>query len=380
MDRIVEFVEYFWSAPDYRLQRSLLLVFLGTLIAQWVVVGLLERVAQRANGGRLYDIWIKLRRPLMALGWVVGLSYALSVVAQSLSHDLRAEISMARRLVVVAVIAWALLRLAKAGEQLWIKSLGGSSAVDIGTVDSLLLVARVLILTGTGVTMLELAGFSLSALVAFGGAGGIAVGLAAKDLMANLFGAVLVRLDRPFSLGDWIRSPDREIEGTVENIGLRLTKIRTFDQRPLYVPNSAFTTISVENPSRMSNRRVYEYVGVRYDDQAVLVKILQDVRKYLEAHEQVDHDRILMVNLDRFGPSSLDFFIYLFTKTTEWADYHRVKEELLLGILEIVSKNKAEIAFPTQTVHLDSLGSEAAPEPGPRPDSARAALPGANRS
>ena len=87
--------------------------------------------------------------------------------------------------------------------------------------------------------------------MAFGGIGGIAIGFAAKDLLANFFGALMIFLDRPFSIGDWIRSPDREIEGVVEDIGWRSTKIRTFDKRPLFIPNSAFASLTVENASKM---------------------------------------------------------------------------------------------------------------------------------
>ena len=92
------------------------------------------------------------------------------------------------------------------------------------------------------------------------------MGFAAKDLLANFFGGMMIYMDRPFSVGEWIRSPDKEIEGTVEDIGWRLTRIRTFDKRPLYIPNSVFANISVENPSRMTSRRIYETVGIRYDD------------------------------------------------------------------------------------------------------------------
>ena len=114
--------------------------------------------------------------------------------------------------------------------------------------------------------VLQSLGVSVSGLLAFGGIGGIAVGFAAKDMLANFLGGLSIYLDRPFAVGDWIRSPDRSIEGTVEDIGLRVTRIRTFDQRPLYVPNSTFSSVSLENPSRMTNRRIYETIGVRYED------------------------------------------------------------------------------------------------------------------
>ena len=122
---------------------------------------------------------------------------------------------------------------------------------------------------------MQLLGFSIAGILTFGGVGGIAVGFAAQDLLSNFFGWLGIYLDRPFAVGDWIRSPDREIEGTVEEIGWRVTRIRTFDNRPLYVPNSAFTNIS---PSRIQQGcligRIYETIGVRYDDAGSLEQTL----------------------------------------------------------------------------------------------------------
>ncbi|WP_252857383.1 mechanosensitive ion channel family protein, partial [Shigella sonnei] len=111
-------------------------------------------------------------------------------------------------------------------------------------------------------------GMSLSGLLTFGGIGGLAVGMAGKDILSNFFSGIMLYFDRPFSIGDWIRSPDRNIEGTVAEIGWRITKITTFDNRPLYVPNSLFSSISVENPGRMTNRRITTTIGLRYEDAA----------------------------------------------------------------------------------------------------------------
>lgn len=154
-------------------------------------------------------------------------------------------------------------------------------------------------------------------------------------------------------MGDWIRSPDREIEGTVEDIGWRQTTIRTFDKRPLYVPNAMFTTMSVENPSRMLNRRIYETIGIRYDDASKVAQIVDAVRSMLREHPEIDSDQTLIVNFNHFGPSSLDFFAYTFTRTTNWIQFHEVKEAALLKILDIIDSHGAEIAFPTQTLKID---------------------------
>ena len=129
---------------------------------------------------------------------------------------------------------------------------------DPATLSAISKLLRMSVVITTGLVIMQSFGYSVSGILAFGGIGGIAVGFAAKDLLANFFGGLMIYLDRPFAEGDWIRSPDQNIEGTVENIGWRLTRIRTFDQRPLYVPNSIFTHISVENPQRMRNRRIYE--------------------------------------------------------------------------------------------------------------------------
>ncbi|TCV12406.1 mechanosensitive ion channel-like protein [Vibrio crassostreae] len=182
------------------------------------------------------------------------------------------------------------------------------------------------------------------------------VGLAAKDLLSNFFGGMMIYFDRPFKVGDWIRSPDRQIEGTVERIGWRMTIIRTFDKRPLYVPNSVFSNIVVENPSRMLNRRINETFGLRYQDASKLAAIVDDVKAMLETHPDIDAKQTLMVNFDKFGPSTLNFFIYTFTKTVNWVRYHEVKQDVLLQVLAIIHKHNADIAFPTQTLKIDPQG------------------------
>ena len=159
----------------------------------------------------------------------------------------------------------------------------------------------------------------------------------------------------------WSRTT-RNIEGVAEQIGWRLTVIRTFDSRPLYIPNSTFTNIAVENPSRMKNRRIYEYVGLRYDDVGQVADVVRDVTDMLESHDGIDQRQTLIVNFDRFAPSSLDFFVYCFTKTRNWARYHAVKQDVLLRILEIVDRHGAEVAFPTSTVHVPN-GIAGAPAP-----------------
>jgi MscS family membrane protein len=113
-----------------------------------------------------------------------------------------------------------------------------------------------------------------------------------------------------------------------------------------------FASISVENPSRMSHRRIKETIGIRYDDAARMPGILEAVESMLRAHPEIDDGQTLMVNFNTFAPSSLDFFIYTFTHTTNWAKYHAIKQDVLFRIEQIISDAGAEIAFPTSTIHL----------------------------
>ncbi|MBE4392026.1 mechanosensitive ion channel family protein, partial [Vibrio parahaemolyticus] len=223
------------------------------------------------------------------------------------------------------------------------------------TVQAIAKVGRLFIITIGVLTIMQAFGLSLSGLLTFGGVGGLIVGLAAKDLLSNFFGGLMIYFDRPFKVGDWIRSPDRQIEGTVERIGWRMTSIRTFDKRPLYVPNSVFSNIVVENPSRMLNRRIYEVVGLRYDDADKVPEIITAVREMLKNHKDIDTRQTLIVNFDTFGPSSLNFFIYTFTKTVNWVRYHEVKQDVLLKVVGIIKEHNADIAFPTQTLKLDPI-------------------------
>ncbi|MDV0783185.1 mechanosensitive ion channel family protein [Citrobacter amalonaticus] len=197
-------------------------------------------------------------------------------------------------------------------------------------------------------------GMSLSGLLTFGGIGGIAVGMAGKDILSNFFSGIMLYFDRPFSIGDWVRSPDRNIEGTVAEIGWRMTKFTTFDHRPLYVPNSVFSSISVENPGRMSNRRINTVVGLRYEDASKVGTIVNAIRQMLQTHADIDQQQTLLVYFNGFGDSSLNIMVYCFTRTTVWEEWLAVQQQVYLNIIDIVQSHGADFAFPSQTLYLNN--------------------------
>lgn len=304
-----------------------------------------------------------LGKPLTLFIWIVGIAFAAEIVGEETGATIFDAVGPARDLGVIATIVWFLLRLIKNTEENIVqKRIAAEQAVDRTTVDAIGKLLRVSVVITAVLVAMQTLGYSITGILAFGGVGGIAVGFAAKDLLANFFGGLMIYLDRPFEVGDWIRSPDRDIEGTVEQIGWRLTIIRTFDKRPLYVPNSTFASIAVQNPSRMTHRRIYETIGIRYEDVDKLSAIVADVKAMLLSHPEIDSSQTMIVNFNEFAPSSLDFFVYTFTKTTNWIEYHEVKQDVLLKISEIIMRHGAEVAFPTSTVHLAT--GLPAPEPG----------------
>ncbi|MBM6551515.1 mechanosensitive ion channel family protein [Marinomonas ostreistagni] len=300
------------------------------------------------------------RLPLRVLIWLIGISVAVEIPDAEFDENLTTFMLTAREVGVVAIISWFLLRCVKGIEKALTAGHATKKPVDYTTANAISKLLRAAVFITAALVILQTLGFSISGVLAFGGVGGIAVGFAARDLLANLFGGLVVHLDRPFSVGDWIRSPDQNIEGTVENIGWRQTRIRTFDMRPLYVPNATFSTISVENPSRMTHRRINETIGVRYQDFSKLQEIVADIKEMIGNHDEIDTDQIYMVNFNDFGASSLDFFIYCHTKTVNWAKFHDVKQDILFQAMNIIEQHDAEVAFPTRTLHLFNENQEQA--------------------
>ncbi|MGD8171924.1 mechanosensitive ion channel family protein [Vibrio sp. TRT 21S02] len=292
---------------------------------------------------------LALKTPISTLIWCWPGTISLGFVLQEHMGTRLNWLSTLKLLLVIAIFVWVIMRLINNIEEYVLTT----QSRDETTVQAVAKVARLFFIVIGALTVMQAFGLSLSGLLTFGGVGGLIVGLAAKDLLSNFFGGMMIYFDRPFKVGDWIRSPDRQIEGTVERIGWRMTIIRTFDKRPLYVPNSVFSNIVVENPSRMLNRRIKENIGIRYDDGAKVALIVSEIKNMLENHPDIDTKQTLIVNFNAFGPSSLDLLVYTFTKTVNWIRYHEVKQDVLLQIMTIIHQHDADIAYPTQTLKLD---------------------------
>lgn len=330
------------------------------ILALTVILGVAMYYLSRKTMLRLHkqgDSWpyvtVKaISKPLIYLISLIGVCFAINVFI-STSFDLTLDKYVPKILQcgIVIFMTWVAINFIN-GIQTHSIHQKKQNQLDKTTIYALTKLGRIVVVILALLFILPIFGIGISGLVAFGSVGGAAFAFASKDLLANFFGGIIVYFDKPFAIGDWIRSPDRNIEGTVEYIGWRSCRIRTFDLRPLYVPNSLFTTISIENVSRMTHRRINTTVGVRYDDASKIKAIADSIRLMLQTHEAIDNTQTIMVNLVNFGSSSLDIQIYAYTKTTKSVEFQNIQQDIYLQILDIISQHGAQCAFPTTTLDM----------------------------
>ncbi len=195
-------------------------------------------------------------------------------------------------------------------------------------------------------------GYDVTGFIAGLGIGGLAVALAAKDAIANVFGGIIIITEKPFSIGDWIYTPS--VEGTVEDISFRSTKVRTFAKALVTVPNSTLANEAITNWTKMGKRRVTFHLGVTYTTPVdKLRSCVERIRELLEKHPEVDKETIF-VRFDNFNDSSLDIFIYFFTITTVWGEFLEVKEDINFKIMEILEEEGVSVAFPSRSIYLET--------------------------
>jgi len=336
---------------------SISIVALVLLFVKNRLIGIILAVSEKTS--TIYDELL-LHSIKSPSSYLIVIGYLLIVVDNFINQGLinfEFSLSTSLFLLIVLMISWSILRGLNfyLTSKPYIKNLSGDDDATLvsETYEIVIRIIKVIVVIITLLIIMQELGLSISGLLAFGGVGGLIVGLAAKDLLSNFFGGMMIFFDRPFRVGEFIKSPDRNIEGIVEKIGWRLTVVRTFSKNVLYIPNTAFSSIIVENATRMSNRRINETIGIRYDDLSKMKSIINDVNTILSKNDKIDQSQKAKVYFKTFSASSCDFFIYAFTLTKDWEEFLSIKQDILLKVAEIIEKHDAEIAYPTTTVFIN---------------------------
>ncbi len=279
-------------------------------------------------------------------------------------YDLRGFVFNTFRIALSVIATWLFYRLGDFLSEI-LKDVFGKADEDLAEHFAPLArqALRILVVVFGAVLIIQNLGYSVSSLLAGLGIGGLAVALAAQDTIANFFGTIVMFTDKPFKVGDWVQF--RNVDGDVESIGLRSTRIRTWSKSLVTVPNKLLTSEIIENWSAMPKRRVKMTIGVTYDSPPEKVSALvEEIKKILRDDEGVNQEYSLVYFTD-FGQSSLDLFIYYFSTSTVWAEYLTVRQRVNLAIMDAVERLGLSFAFPSTTVYFG--GSEAFDASGVNP-------------
>ncbi|MEA3373359.1 MAG: mechanosensitive ion channel family protein [Campylobacterota bacterium] len=283
---------------------------------------------------------------------LIGLYFALNVfiipdtTEVMLSHFLRS--------IVILLAVWIAHRVITVFSQSLQKlSRHFKSELSESLIRLVISILKAFILIIGAITIFQEWGFNVNGFLASLGLVGMALALAAKDTAANFFGSIMIFTDRPFKIGDWIKTPD--VEGTIEEIGMRSTKVRTFAQALVTVPNANLAGKAILNWSRMGKRRIKMNIGLTYSTTSSQMQtILAEIRTLLGEDSDVHPDTIHIYFTD-FQDSALGIFCYFFTNTTNWGEYMQVRERLNLEIMRIVEHNGAAFAFPSQSIYVENM-------------------------
>jgi MscS family membrane protein len=256
-----------------------------------------------------------------------------------------------KSLSVILGIAWFILKIIKATEELKIAQMTADQRLgDRTTARAISKLFKIILFIVCLMISLDTMGINISGIVTIAGVGTAAIGFASKDLLANFFGALIIHLDRPFVEGDWISSPEKQIEGVVEEVSWRMTKIRTFDKRPIFVPNSIFTNIIIQNDTNMLNRRIKKSLTLRYDDLKLIQPITKAIKEYIENSEYIDQNQNNNVYLSDFLDYSVNVELSCYTYQVDSISFRSQQQQILLDIADIIQKHNADFAFPTTVI------------------------------
>jgi small-conductance mechanosensitive channel len=200
---------------------------------------------------------------------------------------------------------------------------------------------------------------SYTGILTLAGAGSLAGAFAAKDIVKNIFGGLIIFFDQPFKVGDFIISSDKEIKGVVDHVGWRATSIiNVSSQVPVIVPNGQFISMAVSNVSRRTCRRLQETVTVSFNDLDKVVVIIRGIESFIQSLDFVDQDKTIKVYLKDFGDFSVSIFIDCFFSDHKGLKYYAHRGQILLGVAKIIEQNGATMPFPTYQILSDGSGEE----------------------
>jgi MscS family membrane protein len=285
--------------------------------------------------------------PFQILLWILGAALALEVLGKRFGFSFFDEyIDGFRSSAFVLCVAWVLIRGKGVAEKTFLNKDQHIRRIDPGFVNVVGKLISIVVIAISLMIILQIWGLNIAPLIAFGGIGAAAIGFAAKDVLANFFGGLMIHINRPFMVGDFIHLPDHRVEGHIEDIGWNVTTVRDKEKRPAYLPNSIFSGHLVVNAARMTHRRIEERIGIRYEDFEKVPDLVENIKLAISQHPDIDTHLPVLVVLNSFGQYSLELYIDVYTLQTRYEKYLRAKHEVLLLVYDEIKKLGAEMPAP----------------------------------
>lgn len=350
----------FWTSPEFWLDFGgsvlILLLFLlwRNLFTKYFFKVILALTKKTPTDLFTYIV-LAFEKPVRTFFVILGIFFALKTAPFELMEA--KTLTLLLRTSIIMMIAWGIFNFIPSSSVMFSRL---STKLDF-EVDKIVMpfitkVLRFILIALTLSVVLEDIGFNVGAFVAGLGLGGLAFALAAQESLKNLLGGFIIISEKPFTIGDWVKTPS--VEGVVEDITFRSTKIRTFSQALVTVPNSTLSNEPITNWSKMGKRQITFELPIQYHtSRADLEKVVNRIDAMLREHPDI-HQETILVRFDSFGASSLNIFLYFFTNTVVWSEFLKIKEDTNLKIMKILEEEGVEIAFPTRTLHIDKSAQE----------------------
>ncbi len=322
------------------------LIFRG-LISK-LIIKKLELISKKTTN-KLDDSFVKaMEGPARFLPIVLGFFFASYYM--TFSEDMRSFIDNVNRTLITILLFWIIHQII---EPISYILSGLNKILTRELIGWIIKSVKILIFILGAAAVLELWGIKIGPIIAGLGLFGVAVALGAQDLFKNLISGILVLVEKRFKMGDWILV-EGIIEGIVEKIGFRSTTIRKFDKSLAIIPNFQFAENAVINISQTTNWIISWTINLQYDSTVAQLKTVRnEIEDYITTNEDYKPDLGYAVRVDQFSDSSIDMYIRCFTKTDDWDEWLAVKERLAIQIKQIIEKNGASFAFPSQSIYVE---------------------------
>jgi len=344
-----------WGIPIANLLAAIVVFVLFLLLRKIftrIIIGFLTFLAHKTESSIDDRVIDALKEPIRFAFIVVGLHLFFLLIFKE-----NPFIKLVLESLIIITIFWAFIAIVEALKGLFYRYSDTNAHLSLELSAFMVRIFKIVIFALGLSTLLYTWGVNVTALIASLGLGGLAFALAAKDAASNLFGSIALLMDKSVKVGEWVRIGD--VEGVVEDVGMRTTKIRSFQKSLITLPNQIVANSSIENFSRRGIRRIKMRIGLTYSTSSKQIEAISgEIREMLRSHPGISQKETILVNFDTFGESALSLFIYAFADTAVWERYLQTIEEINIEIMHIVEKHGSSFAFPSQSLYVEALPTE----------------------